>query len=96
MKVVQNEKRKKLLGFSFYVNIGNFEAFLRNLNLSTNHLCILEVCSIMKKFFFDLKLNCILKMCLDSQDIRKSEKVETTEFYSQRQSNIIKSYYPRV
>ena len=37
MKVAQNEKRKKLLGFSFYINIGNFEAFLRNLNLSTNH-----------------------------------------------------------
>ena len=36
MKVAQNEKRKKLLGFSFYVNIGNFEAFLWNLNLSVN------------------------------------------------------------
>ena len=38
MKVAQNEKRKKLLGFSFYINIGNFEAFLRNLNLSAKHL----------------------------------------------------------
>ena len=38
MKVAQNEKRKKLLGFSFYINIGNFEAFLRNLNLSANRL----------------------------------------------------------
>ena len=38
MKVARNEKRKKLLGFSFYINIGNFEAFLRNLNLSANHL----------------------------------------------------------
>ena len=38
MKVAQNEKRKKLLGFSFYTNIGNFEAFLRNLNLSTKRL----------------------------------------------------------
>ena len=38
MKVARNEKREKLLGFSFYINIGNFEAFLRNLNLSTNHL----------------------------------------------------------
>ena len=35
---IKNEKRKKLLGFSFYINIGNFEAFLWNLNLSTNHL----------------------------------------------------------
>ena len=50
MKVAQNKKRKKPLGFSFYINIVNFEAFLRNLNLSTNHLfwrcdhlyCILE------------------------------------------------------
>ena len=38
MKVAQNEKRKKLLGFSFYINIGNFEAFLWNLNLSGNSL----------------------------------------------------------
>ena len=38
MKVARNEKRKKLLGFSFYTNIGNFEAFLPNLNLSAKHL----------------------------------------------------------
>ena len=38
MKVAQNEKRKKLLGFSFYINIGNFEAFFWNLNLSANRL----------------------------------------------------------
>ena len=38
MKVARNEKRKKLLGFSFYINIGNFEAFLWNLNLSANRL----------------------------------------------------------
>ena len=31
-------KMKKLLGFSFYINIENFEAFLRNLNLSPNCL----------------------------------------------------------
>ena len=36
MKVARNEKRKKLLGFSFHINIGNFEAFLWNLNLSAN------------------------------------------------------------
>ena len=38
LKVAWNEKWKKLVGFSFYMNIGNFEAFLPNLNLSTNHL----------------------------------------------------------
>ena len=38
MKVARNEKRKKLLGFSFYMNVGNFEAFLRNLNFSAKHL----------------------------------------------------------
>ena len=38
MKVARNEKRKKLPKFSFYINIGNFEAFLWNLNLSTNRL----------------------------------------------------------
>ena len=53
----------------------------------------------MKKFFFDLKLGKLHfenVSSLDSQDIRKSEKVQTTEFYFQRQSNIIKSYYPRL
>ena len=30
MKVAQKEERKKLLGFSFYINIRNFEAFLWN------------------------------------------------------------------
>ena len=38
MKVAQNEKRKKLLGFSFSINIRNFEVFLGNLNLSEKHL----------------------------------------------------------
>ena len=38
MKVARNEKRKILLGFSFYIDIGNFEVFLRNLNLSAEHL----------------------------------------------------------
>ena len=38
VKVAQNKNRKKILGFSFYINIGNFEAFLWNLNLSTKHL----------------------------------------------------------
>ena len=44
MKVARNEKRKKLLGFSFYINIGNFEAFLWNLTLSAKLLfwrCVL-------------------------------------------------------
>ena len=27
LKVVQNEKGKKLLGLSFYINIANFETF---------------------------------------------------------------------
>ena len=43
MKVALNEKSKNLVRFSFYINIGNFEAFLQNLNLSANLLLILEV-----------------------------------------------------
>ena len=31
-------KNEKLLGFSFYIDIGNFEAILRNLNFSAKHL----------------------------------------------------------
>ena len=32
------KNEKKLLGFSFYINIGNLEVFLRNLKWSTNGL----------------------------------------------------------
>ena len=48
MKVAQIEKRKKLLGFTFYMNIGNFEAFFRNLNLSAN--CLFLRCEQDKEF----------------------------------------------
>ena len=44
-KLARNEKRKKQHGFSIYYKIANFEAFLLNLNLSTNHLfwrCVLQ------------------------------------------------------
>ena len=37
-KVTWNEKRKKLLGFSFYIIIANFEAFSWTFSLSTNLL----------------------------------------------------------
>ena len=46
MKVAQNEKRKKLLGFSFYINIVNFEAYLWNLQHKSFNL---EVCKIIAK-----------------------------------------------
>ena len=36
MKVALNEKRKKLLGFSFSINIANFEAFHSVKKLSAN------------------------------------------------------------
>ena len=38
MKVVPNEKRKKLHGFSYYKNIANFEAFCWDKNFSKNLL----------------------------------------------------------
>ena len=38
LKVALNEKRKKLLGFSFCINIANFEAFLQVKKLSENLL----------------------------------------------------------
>ena len=38
MKVAQNEKRKKLPGFSYLKNIANFEAFWRDTNFSKNLL----------------------------------------------------------
>ena len=36
LKVALNEKRKKLHGFSFSINMANFEAFPRNKKLSAN------------------------------------------------------------
>ena len=44
------KNKKKLLGFSFYINIGNFEAFIWNLNLSTN--CLFWRCEYLQKAFF--------------------------------------------
>ena len=38
MKVALNEKRKKLHGFSFSINIANFEAFLSVFKLTKNPL----------------------------------------------------------
>ena len=35
-KVAQNEKRKKLCGFSFSINMANFEAFRRTKKLISN------------------------------------------------------------
>ena len=54
MKVALNEKWKKLLVFSFYINIGNFEVFLRNLNLSAKHLfwkCVPSIVLIEESFW---------------------------------------------
>ena len=36
LKVTLNEKRKKLHGFSFSINIANFEAFLQRIKLTKN------------------------------------------------------------
>ena len=36
LKVAQNEKRKKLRGFSFSINMANFEAFRWNKKLISN------------------------------------------------------------
>ena len=36
MKVALNEKRKKLHGFSFSINLANFEAFLYRIKLAKN------------------------------------------------------------
>ena len=36
MKVALNEKQKKLRGFSFSINIANFEAFLQTKKLISN------------------------------------------------------------
>ena len=38
MNVALNEKRKKLRGFSFSINIANFEAFLSVFRLTKNPL----------------------------------------------------------
>ena len=42
-KVALNEKRKKLHGFSFSINIANFEAFLQRIKLTKNLLFLKRV-----------------------------------------------------
>ena len=43
MEVALNEKRKKLRGFSFSINIANFEAFLSVFKLTKNPLFLKSV-----------------------------------------------------
>ena len=43
MKVALNEKRKKLRGFSFSIDIANFEAFLSVFKLTKNPLFLKSV-----------------------------------------------------
>ena len=89
MKVARNEKRKKLLGFSFYINIGNFEAFLRNLNLSAKHLfwtCVLysgnmaensKSSRILKAFCMETTLHGWAYLTYDEKVSPKCAKYET-------------------
>ena len=44
MKVARNEKQKKLLGFSLYINRGNFEVFLWNLKFKLE--CKTSICNL--------------------------------------------------
>ena len=54
LKNALNEKRKKLFGFSFSINIANFEAFLWTKKLISN-LCFLKSEPLLKleKFTFE-------------------------------------------
>ena len=38
IKITQNEEPQKIHGFSLYINVANFEVFLRTLNFRANHL----------------------------------------------------------
>ena len=60
MKVALNEKRKKLHGFSFSINIANFEAFLSVFKLTKNlfflkseKICRSEQCGVLQKLVTD-------------------------------------------
>ena len=57
LKHPQNEKRKKLHGFSFYINIANFEAFLQVKKLSAN-LFFLKSALLWGSFQSEMKTFC--------------------------------------
>ena len=64
MKVALNEKRKKLRGFSFSINIANFKAFLSVFKLTKNPLFL--------KSFMDLNMIKIKRcLCLMSEHLIK-------------------------
>ena len=48
-KVARNEKRKKLCGFSYTLNIANFEVFRWNISLSANLLFLKSDLSVSHK-----------------------------------------------
>ena len=52
MKVALSEKRKKLRGFSFSINIANFEAFLSVFKLTKNPLFLKSDCTSEKNVHF--------------------------------------------
>ena len=54
MKVALNEKRKKLRGFSFSINIAKFEAFLSVFKLTKNIFFLKSVLSIMAAHIFTI------------------------------------------
>ena len=64
MKVALNEKRKKLRGFSFYINMANFEALFQGFLSRRN--CLFLNCSRVKELS---KVRNIIRI-LDSSSIR--------------------------
>ena len=71
MKVALNEKRKKLCGFSFSINIANFEAFFLVFKLTKN----LNLAKMRGKALFNLAEN---KFCANFKWLPKNQTSGTT------------------
>ena len=85
LKNVQDEKRKKLHGFSFYINIANFEAFFQGKKLSAN-LLFLQ---------YSTKNRGWCTLVLQTQELREKQRQEYI-YYSVLEELFRKIYKPTI
>ena len=85
LKHPQNEKRKKLHGFSFYINIANFEAFFQSKKLSANLLFMQ----------YSTKNRGWCTLVLQTQEMREKQRQEYI-YYSVLEELFRKIYKPTI
>ena len=77
-KVALNEKRKKLRGFSFSINMANFEAFGRTKKVDLKPLFSEECCTIMNKI---IRSRCIF-ISYSAVHVTESTKASLGDYFN--------------